>query len=134
MSEIKKYTFYLYSNSEYDILDDTVDIDVELMDRQSFTAYLRPETRELFDSEEGIYALANYCLWDEEIDEDEFRALEEGESVEDDHDDMIGFWEKDAENNETYCHVYDYFNRHDINEDYVEFAGSGSTQYGEWST
>jgi hypothetical protein len=131
MANLQTYRFFICSQCDFDTHND-VEIDVDIMCRQIFIARLRPETRERFDSQDGVYALANWCLWDS-WDDDEFEPLAEDESVEDASDDEFGYYITDKNTGkEVFEHIYTYYGKHNIEADNVEITGSGMTLFGEW--
>ena len=110
-----------HENYDPDNILDT--IQTSYYHRQRFDAYLRPSTRKKYESEHGMYALANLCLWNEQ--DEDFDDLEEDEYVEDASDDMyICYDENDREVN-----AYDFFRKHRV---HCFFKESSCTAFAEW--
>jgi hypothetical protein len=110
-----KAIVHIYDN-ENNIPDDT-----RFYNKQTFTAYLRTDTREkMSESCETLYALANSALYDDKCD-----LLTEGEYVEDDNSDKFICFINDVE-----TIAWAYLEENDVSYNY---DGSTSTQFAHWN-
>ena len=114
--EIETYIFYCY-HCVY--LDD--DIDKNFYSRQKFIANIYPKTRQKYDNQDGIYKLANLCLWDDDEDID----LEDDEIIEDASDDAYVCFDENGKE----ISAKEYLETNNIN---LNFIGEGSTEFGQW--
>lgn len=102
---------------------DIDDLDCSVYHRQKFIAYLYPSTRKKYEDEDGMYALANLCLWNEQ--NEDFDELTDDEYVEDASDDMyVCYDDNDKEHD-----INSYFRENNI---HCCVASSGCTQFAEW--
>ena len=135
--ELETYVFYCYHSaylekfdtSECEICsygddskehDECKGTDKSFYSRQKFIANIYPKTRQKYCDQEGIYKLANLCLWDSGDIE-----LDENETIEDASDDCFVCYDENNKEISGFKYLI-------TNKIHLHFIESGYTQFGEW--